>query len=105
VRLPIPEGEGAGQTAQFSVAPPPGELDNVQLAEDELRELAKATGGRYYSIAEASKLFTDGVLPYGRRVAVNTDAPFPLWRTWPMLLLFTLVLTTEWIVRKRNRMV
>jgi hypothetical protein len=105
VRLAAASGEPLNQNARFTVTPPPGELDNVQLNEDELRSAAKASGGRYFPLEEADELFAAGVLPFGRRVALNAEAPFALWRTWPTLLLFATLLLIEWLVRKRLRLV
>jgi uncharacterized membrane protein len=105
VRLAPTGGEPLNQTARFAVQPPPGELDNVQLNEEELRAAAKASGGRYFPLEEADQLFTEGVLPFGRRVALNSEPPLALWRTWPALLLFAALLLVEWLVRKRLRLV
>ncbi|HVJ81214.1 MAG TPA: hypothetical protein VNC50_09110 [Planctomycetia bacterium] len=105
-RLATPAaGEGPGQEARFLVLPPPGEMDDLQMKEDVLKELAKATGGRYFAISEADQLFESGVLPAGRRVAITADSPYPLWRSWPMLAAFLVLLTLEWLLRKRFRMV
>jgi hypothetical protein len=98
-------GDAAAQAARFAVMPPPGELDNIQLAEDELRQTAKSSGGQYLPLEKADQLFADGVLPFGRRVALNAEAPLALWRTWPVLALFALLLLVEWLVRKRLRLV
>jgi uncharacterized membrane protein len=105
VRLAATGKETLNQTARFTVLPPPGELDNVQLNEEDLRAAAKATGGRYLPLDEADQVFVDGVLPFGRRVALNSEAPLALWRTWPTLLLFASLLLIEWLVRKRIRLV
>jgi hypothetical protein len=98
-------GDGPGQEARFAVLPPPGEMDDLQMKEDELKELAKLTGGRYLRMEEADQLFHSGVLPAGRRVAITADSPYPLWRSWPMLGCFLFLLTLEWLLRKRFRMV
>jgi hypothetical protein len=38
-------------------------------------------------------------------VPLDTDPPIPLWNTWPVLALFLLVITAEWVLRKRKQMV
>ena len=38
-------------------------------------------------------------------VPLDTDPPIPLWNTWPVLALFLLLLTVEWVFRKRKQMV
>ncbi|MFO0945118.1 MAG: VWA domain-containing protein [Planctomycetota bacterium] len=103
LRLSGPAIESPPSPVEFSVKPPPGELDRVQMNEAELRQVAEATGGHYYRLADANNLFS--ALPPGRRVALHTDPPFPLWNTPPALFLFVLLLCAEWILRKRKSMV
>jgi hypothetical protein len=78
-------------------------MDHTRLMEEELRAAAQATGGAYFRLADADALWD--ALPPGRRVAVTDDQPYPLWRSWPMLGLFVALLTTEWLLRKRWKMV
>ncbi len=104
-KLELPGADGGAQPMRFSVLPPPGELDHTRLLEDELKEAAKISGGKYWRLAEADQLFDPGALPRGRRVAVTNDQPYPLWRSWPMLALFVGLLTVEWLLRKRWKMV
>jgi hypothetical protein len=101
VRLTSPLLESP-PTIEFTVVPPPGELDRVQMNEPELRQVAQTTGGEYLPLGRAEELFDD--LPPGRKVALHTDPPLALWNTWPVLSVFLGLLTLEWIVRKRNRM-
>jgi uncharacterized membrane protein len=105
VRLAATGGETQTQNARFAVLPPPGELDNVQSNEEDLKAASKASGGRYFPLEEADQVFVDGVLPFGRRVALNSEAPLALWRTWPTLLIFASLLLLEWLLRKRMRLV
>jgi uncharacterized membrane protein len=99
VRLASPLIENDPPTVEFQVVPPPGELDRVRMNEAELRQVAELTGGRYYRLAEAAPLLS--ALPPGQRVALHTDPPFPLWRTWPVLAVFVALLVVEWVLRKR----
>lgn len=98
VRLTSPAVAGSVGTADFSVVPPPGELERVAMNESEMRQAAQLTGGKFYTLAEADRLFDD--LPSGRRVALHTEPPIPLWNTWPMLAVFASLLVLEWVVRK-----
>jgi hypothetical protein len=43
-------------------------------------------------------------LPPGRQVPVESLPPLPLWNQWPLLLLFLVLLVTEWVLRKRKGM-
>ena len=67
-----------------------------------LREVAEATGGTFARIADADGMLAE--FPSGRRVALHTDPPIPLWNTWAMLTLFGGLLLLEWIVRKTRSM-
>lgn len=66
-----------------------------------LRELARATGGRYMTPAEAEKL--PELIANATETSVTRDpAPEPLWdRAW---VLFSIagVLALEWTIRRRN---
>jgi hypothetical protein len=102
VRLASPILEGSPPAAEFSVVPPPGELDRVQMNEADLQATAETTGGKFVRLADADGVFAS--LPSGRRVALHTDPPIPLWNTWPMLCLFAGLLILEWVVRKTKSM-
>ncbi len=99
VRVVSPAGKGSSPRTEFSVVPPPGELDQVHLEESELKGLAERTRGKYFHISAVDQLFSG--LPKGTSVPINTDPPLPLWNTWPMLLVFASLLAVEWVIRKR----
>ena len=69
----------------------------------ELTRTAELTRGRFYTIAEAARL--PGDIPAGQPVSLETHDPIPLWNRWELLLLFALILTAEWLMRKRWRLV
>ncbi|MBY0586284.1 VWA domain-containing protein [bacterium] len=102
VRLTSPAVEKL-EPIEFTVLPPPGELDRVQMNEPELRAVAAMTRGTYHPLDELGKLFAE--LPPGRKVSLHTDPPIELWNKWPMLLLLVGLLTTEWILRKRKSLI
>lgn len=102
VRLTSPMVEGI-EPIEFTVVPPPGELDRVRMNEPELKLVAETTRGAYYSLSEADALF--GKLPPGRRVALHTDPPIELWNRWPVIVLLVGLLATEWVLRKRRSMI
>jgi hypothetical protein len=101
--LPPPVLQGAAPTASFRVVAPAGELEHVEMNQAELRRAATLTGGRFYTPASVSKLLGD--LPQAQKVPLDTDPPIPLWNTWPVLGLFLVLLTAEWVLRKRKQMV
>ena len=92
----------AAPATEFLVVAPPGEMDRLRMDEPELRQVAEATGGAFFPLSSADEILD--LLPRGRRVALQTDPPLPLWNTWPVLLLFIGLLALEWIVRKRLSM-
>ena len=99
----IPALEGRAPAADFTVVPPPGEMETVPMDAAELQRAAELTKGRFYTFATAGRLLED--LPAGRQVPVESLPPKPLWSTWPVLLTCLILLTIEWLLRKRRGMV
>lgn len=97
-----PSLPGQPPVADFDVQAPPGELANVRMNEPELRRLAERTEGRYFNFLTIGELLE--TIPEGHKVPLDTDPPLPLWNTWPVLGLFMVLLLTEWLLRKRKRM-
>lgn len=103
VRLSSPVLDETAPSEDFEVVPPPGELDNVQMNQSQLQDVARQTDAQFFPLNRASELYAK--LPKGRRVALHTDPPIPLWNTWPVLALFFSLLLLEWVLRKRRSMV
>ncbi len=101
--MAIPALEGRTPSVDFEVEAPPGEFERVRMAAAELKRAAHDTRGRFYTFLDAERLLGD--LPPGRQVPIESLPPKPLWNTWPLLLLFFALLTTEWILRKLGGMV
>jgi hypothetical protein len=101
--LPPPILDGPIPTATFRVDAPASEFERVQMNEPELRRVAAATGGKFYTPLTADMLLQD--LPKPSPVPLDTDPPIPLWNTWPVLALFLTLITLEWVLRKRKQMV
>jgi hypothetical protein len=102
-RIAVPAVEGRAPAADFSVRPPAGEFERVQMDAAALRQAAEETKGRFYTIETADRLLSD--LPPGRQMPVETLPPLPLWNRWPLLLAVLGLLIGEWILRKRGGMV
>jgi hypothetical protein len=88
--------------ASIEVVAPPGEFAQLELDRAGLTAAATTTRGKYYSLAEADRLFQE--LPRGRRVTLETLPPIELWNRWWMLLAVSTCLISEWILRKRKAM-
>jgi hypothetical protein len=100
--IAAPALEGRTPFADFTVAAPPGEFQQVEMNAVELKQAAELTKGRFYSFLAAHRLLED--LPVGHQVPVESLPPRPLWNTWPVLLLPLVLLIAEWIIRKRAGM-
>lgn len=98
-----PAFRGAPPSTDFRVEVPQSELEMRSLDEAELIQTAKATRGRYYSLGRVETLPDD--IPAGQPVPLKTQDPIPLWNRWELLLLFALLLSSEWLLRKRYRLI
>ena len=103
--LPPPVLEGGLPSARFKVEPPADEFVHLRMNEPELRQAAEASGGKFYTPATASLATLLKDLPPPQKVPLDTDPPIPLWNAWPVLALFLIVVTAEWVLRKRKQMV
>jgi hypothetical protein len=101
--LPPPVLDGPPATASFRVDAPVNEFERIEMNEPELIRVAESTAGKFYTPLTADSLLKD--LPPPSKVPLETDPPIPLWNTWPVLTLFILLITTEWVFRKRKQMV
>ena len=83
------------------------ELENLQLNAADLSKLSASTGGQFYNIWNAQELFDD--LPEGTAIDLGELPAKSLWNWWPFpfvfALLFIALLSTEWILRKKFRMI
>jgi hypothetical protein len=89
--------------AEFRVDPPISERERIEMNQSELIRAADLSGGRFYTPLAADSLIKD--LPEPSKVLLDTDPPIPLWNTWPVLALFLVLITLEWVIRKRKQMV
>lgn len=87
----------------FIVEPPQKELQLRNLAEGELKAVADKTGGEYFTLATAANL--PARIPRGSPTPLNEPKTIPLWNRWELMLLFALLITGEWLLRKRLRLV
>ncbi|MCH2201969.1 MAG: hypothetical protein MK102_08360 [Fuerstiella sp.] len=81
------------------------ELDNPSADPEMMRELATASGGDFLSAAqllERLEEFANNGLPVQ---TLTQDRHLSLWDNWYSLLLFTVIMTCEWAVRKKSGLV
>jgi hypothetical protein len=89
-------------TANFVVTAPPGEQANLQSDWDAMQQLATTSRGKYYRDSDAEQLFDN--LPLGKKTRLGSLPPKPLWNSWWIALLFVVLITCEWLLRRRARM-
>jgi hypothetical protein len=100
--LPPPVLEGGIPTSSFRVEPPASEFESVSMNEPELVRAASLSKGRFYTPIATASLLND--LPKPQKVPLDTDPPIPIWNNWLVLVVFLLLLTAEWVLRKRKQM-
>jgi hypothetical protein len=86
----------------FFVSLPRVELTRTWLDKPLLVELAEASGGRYFEVDQLERLPQH--VPDRRRVLDVQSKPIPIWDTSRLLLLLAGLLTVEWAVRKRFKL-
>jgi hypothetical protein len=73
------------------------EMDDAQVNHALLNRLALDTGGKSLTLADAAPQLSS-IQSLERRV--NHYSAQPLWYGWGALLIFVLLITTEWVLRK-----
>ncbi|MBS0266266.1 MAG: VWA domain-containing protein [Planctomycetes bacterium] len=101
--IATPSFTRAPPAEDFEVRPSEREMRVLRTDLAEMTQAAKTTGGKIYTPALFDTLADD--IPVGLPVAIESNLEVRLWNHWLTLLLFALVLSTEWILRKRWRLV
>jgi hypothetical protein len=94
--------EAQGASATFEILAPPGELASLRADWDALRQVAELTRGRFDTVENAQRLFDQ--LPPGTPVRRGTLPPQPLWNSPWVALAFVVLITSEWLLRRRSQM-
>ncbi|MBA4064780.1 MAG: hypothetical protein C0501_13915 [Isosphaera sp.] len=100
---PEPPPGTAAPTAVARVRPPLAERDRVQLNKPDLAAAAALSPGGFYTLADADRVLDD--LKDLNRVPLNQPCdPVPLWNHPLTYLLLLALLASEWLLRKRERL-
>ncbi len=87
----------------FSVTVPELELRRREADPADLTRAAELSGGKVVPFHQIDSLVE--LLPRGQSVPVASAQKVPLWSRAEWLLLFVLLLSAEWVLRKRARLV
>lgn len=99
----VPSFAEAPPAQDFKVESPARESRVLRTDLAELTRAAEITQGKSYSLADAAQITAE--IPPGMPVPLNTDQPIGLWNHWFALVLFAGLLSLEWILRKRLRLI
>jgi hypothetical protein len=98
-RLTIGGERPAALSTDFVIQAPPGELTQLAANAEGLREVAKTSGGKYYTAKTASHLLDD--LPKANPTLIERLPDKPLWNNPWLLGALCLALGSEWLLRRR----
>ena len=89
-------------THTFSVVLDNEEIDNATLDEDTLKNLAVVTDGRYFTLDKIDELPKTIKVGLISNELLHSDE---VWNAPILIILFLIAIITEWIIRKRCRLV
>lgn len=98
-----PTFPGAPPAVDFRIESPQRELQRRRLDRVDLEAAARASYGKYFALSEAHRVPSE--LPPGQPVPLEAATVLPLWTRWELLLLFATLLCSEWLCRRRWRLV
>ena len=87
---------------EISVRPSDIEMRDTALNRRALQRLAEASGGKYFEIDEADRLAE--LIPDSSRSFVTRERPRPLWDNGYVLLAIVGILSIEWMLRKKAKL-
>lgn len=95
---------GPAATTRFIIDPRDPELDNPAADPDLMAEIASLTGTSAVPPENVPSFFQD-LLNAGLTTELTQYTQINLWDGWPLLLVFVVLMTTEWFLRKRRGLV
>jgi len=96
-------GKNVGTTkVNFVVGKPMLEFEKLDLDEDFLKKISVGTGGSYYPLVNVSQLAQSLV---EKRERLKVFREMRLWHPVVFFIIFVSLITAEWILRKRHRLI
>lgn len=99
LRLVNPSGSAEASRADFEIRQPPRELARLAADRAVLDTAAAVSGGKSYTMETALRLPSD--LPPPRAATLEALPDRPLWNNHAVIGLLVLILTSEWLLRRR----
>jgi hypothetical protein len=96
-------GEKERATAQFKVVFPNREFEQPSLARETLETVATRSGGAFLPIYDLEEL-ADRIQKRGEAASTMISREFDLWDSPLVYLVFAALITAEWVIRKRFRL-
>lgn len=100
--LSEPSFPGSPPSVDFLMEAPQRELRRRRLDRADLEAACRLTHGRYFPMHEADRLPAE--IPAGQPVPLSAAMTIPVWCRWEVLLAFSGLLTAEWLLRRRWRL-
>jgi hypothetical protein len=88
--------------ASLRVVVPEKERRDTRMNEEEARQIAKATGGSYYTLSDVHRL--PDAIEQVRQELLQTTSQDPLWSRWWVVVLVVAIAGLEWGLRKLRRL-
>ena len=88
--------------AEVVITPPLNELSRTRVDWKAMRSLAETTQGKFLPITQWAQIAE--ILPAGKTIRLQPLPLIPLWNHWLVLTVFTVLISTEWLLRRTARM-
>ena len=88
--------------AEVVITPPLNELSRTRVDWKAMRSLAETTQGKFLPITQWAQIAE--ILPAGKTIRLQPLPIIPLWNHWLVLTVFTVLISTEWLLRRTARM-
>jgi hypothetical protein len=88
--------------AEVVITPPLNELSRTRVDWKAMRSLAETTQGKFLPITQWAQIAE--ILPAGKTIRLQPLPIIPLWNHWLVLTIFTVLISTEWLLRRTARM-
>jgi hypothetical protein len=88
--------------AEVVITPPLNELSRTRVDWKAMRSLAETTKGKFLPITQWAQIAE--ILPAGKTIRLQPLPIIPLWNHWLVLTIFTVLISTEWLLRRTARM-